>query len=104
MNLKIKYSELSQLGTYVLEQNENLDRLLERIATTIEKTGNYWAGNDSELFIEKGTKYIEEQQIERKKIQILGLLLNKISGKYHDADFDWEKEIKKLGERNNDKY
>lgn len=104
MNLKVNYSELSQLGTDILNEDDKLYRVLERTATTIEKVGNYWSGKDSELFVEKGTKYIEEQQKERGKIQLLGIMLEKISGKYKDSDFEWEKSIKKLGEQNNDKY
>ena len=103
MNLIVNHSELSKIATSILEDNDNLYKLLEQIGTTIEKVGNYWYEDEnSDNFIEEGLLYIEEQQEERKVVEILGLVLGIVSGIYKESEINWANHVKKIGELNND--
>lgn len=95
MKLNVKYDELEKTGKYITSKNEELKKSFEKLQDIINKLNGAWDGQDYEVFKDKATAIIKEQQEKRQDVEILGEIITIVSNNYKDKDEAWEEKIKK---------
>lgn len=95
MKLRVKYDELQETGKYINEKNEELKEVLDNIQKLIDEIPNAWKGEDSEIFVNNATAYMNIQKEKRKKVETLGAIITRVSGNYKSKDTEWGEKIKK---------
>jgi uncharacterized protein YukE len=95
VKLNVVYDELETVGNNLKVDNEELKEILDNIQGIIDDVPNAWKGIDSEIFVHNATEYIKLEKEKRKKVEVLGELITRISGNYKNKDTEWEDKMKK---------
>ncbi len=95
MKFEVKYDEVLKTGKYIEAKNEEIRLIFNRSQKIIDRVKDAWEGEDANVFVDKATVIIRDEQERRKKLESLGKMITIISGNYNNKDNEWNDKIKK---------
>jgi len=97
MRVKANYVEMNEIGTYVFQKSEELEKNLKESLELINSINSCWDGIDADNFIFNSSTYINNMGITVNELKNISNLIKNIARRYEHKDLLFESEIKKEG-------
>ncbi len=95
MKLQVKYDELDDLGSFVKEKKDSIDKILENVLKAFNEVPEAWQGEDSDAFMQSANEAIDNEKERNNKLEILSNILKYAAKNYKQEDEEWLEIIKK---------
>lgn len=97
MRVKANYIEMNDVGTFVFQKSEELEKNLKEVLELINNVNSYWKGIDADNFILNSSTYVNNMGITVNELKNISNLVKNIAKRYEYKDLSFESEIKKEG-------
>lgn len=99
MDFKVDYYRLNEIGTSLVQKNEELEENLEKLINIIEKLNRSWQGVDYDNFKEVSTTYIKKLNVTTQELNYIGEFMRIASRNYQENDNGWANEVRKIKDK-----
>ena len=97
MDFSVNYEKLQEIGEYIATKAEEIDTTLGEMKNITKEIKEAWNGVDSNIFINKMEKRIENTKLNNEKIKKMSAIIGTINNNYKDKDLEWHNKIKNEG-------
>lgn len=99
MDFKVDYYRLNEIGTSLVQKNEELEENLEKLINIIEELNRSWQGVDYDNFKEVSTTYIKKLNVTTQELNYIGEFMKIASRNYQENDNGWANEVRKIKDK-----
>jgi hypothetical protein len=102
MNFSVDYEKLGEVGKYLIQKGEEIDNLYSELYNICKSIDENWKSEDSSVYVWKIVNYLNQIIKENEQIINTGNLLNKLSDIYNEEDNNWDKELLREEQKENE--
>ena len=96
MQLKAECETIEEIGDFFIDEGEDLDRNIDDLLKLMEELGQYWVGDDFNLYSNNAKSNIENMRNTSIEFNAFGNAIKKASEVYREVDNTFYSKLKRM--------